>query len=174
MCRHWADVPGVCNSKYRNDVQIFREKGLILPTQAKDSYSKTVREYVKTVRENVKTGMDPPSDRRGAVSLGPELREWFGWIHGNISAAGGPPPLPPPAPPPPKPPQPDCSLRWDDAVRISLSAFLEKRLCCVACTFVDAPKYEQLLQASDESEGNEYVARVCILSVVRPPRTAAT
>jgi hypothetical protein len=40
--------------------------------------------------------------------------------------------------------------------------------------FVDAPKYEQLLQASDESEGNEYVARVCILSVVRPPRTAAT
>ena len=35
-------------------------------------------------------------------------------------------------------------------------------------------KYEQLLQASDESDGNEYVARVCILSVVRPPRTAAT
>jgi hypothetical protein len=57
-------------------------------------------------------GMDTAWTRRGAVSLGPELRQWFAMIHGNISAAG-PRPLPPPAPPPPKPPLPAGNVRWD-------------------------------------------------------------
>ena len=48
------------------------------------------------------------------MSLGPQLREWFACIRGNISAAGGPAPLPPPAPAPPKPPHPDCNTCWDD------------------------------------------------------------
>jgi hypothetical protein len=60
-------------------------------------------------------GMDTAWTRRGAVSLGPQLRQWFAMIHGNISAVGPrplPPPMPPP-PPPPKPPLPVASVRWD-------------------------------------------------------------
>eukprot|EP01043_Picozoa_sp_COSAG02_P034973 COSAG02_NODE_2476_length_8733_cov_9.786542_5_plen_669_part_00 len=57
-------------------------------------------------------GMDPPSFRRGAVSLGPQLRQWFQIIHGNISAVG-PRPLPLPPPPPPKPPLPADNIHWD-------------------------------------------------------------
>lgn len=43
----------VCaTTKYRNDVQIFRKKGLILPTQAKDSY---IKPYVNTLKPYVNT-----------------------------------------------------------------------------------------------------------------------
>ena len=62
-----------------------------------------------------KPGMDTAWTRRGAVSLGPQLRQWFAWIHGNISAVGPrplPPPVPPPAPPP-KPPLPAENVHWD-------------------------------------------------------------
>ena len=43
--------------------------------------------------------MQPPSFRRGAVSLGTEIQQWFMWIGGNISAAHGGPAPPPPGPP---------------------------------------------------------------------------
>jgi hypothetical protein len=62
-----------------------------------------------------KPGMDTAWTRRGVVSLGPQLRQWFAMIHNNISAAGPrplPPPVPPPAPPP-KPPLPTDKVRWD-------------------------------------------------------------
>ena len=58
--------------------------------------------------------MDTAWTRRGAVSLGPQLRQWFAMIHGNISAVG-PRPLPPPVPPPPKPPLPAGNVHWDPA-----------------------------------------------------------
>ena len=51
--------------------------------------------------------MSPPCFRRGAVSLGLQLQQWFQWIGTNISKAhpAKPPgPVPPPAPPPPPPP----------------------------------------------------------------------
>ena len=69
--------------------------------------------------------MDPPSERRGAVSLGPELRQWFGWVHGNLSDVPLPPPAPP-LPPPPVPPIPDPSIAWDETAHFPNISILEE------------------------------------------------